>query len=221
LIHFLDICGTFAFALSGAFRAVKYELDLLGVLVLAVVTGIGGGLMRDLLLGSIPPVGLVDYAYVVACLLGGILVFLAAPKIATQWDYVMAADAAGLSVFTAIGATSAQQCDATPLTIVLMAALTACGGGVIRDLLVGEIPAILTKDFYATAAILGGVCFVGLESLDMGQGLRIGCTIGVTLILRILAMKYHLHLPKVRALRASPSTLTRAKKIAAKKNQRS
>jgi uncharacterized membrane protein YeiH len=88
LIHLLDICGTLAFAVSGAFRGVKYEFDLLGFTVLAVATGVGGGIIRDLLLGSTPPVPLVDQTYILVCLLGASLVFLMAPKIAKRWDYV-------------------------------------------------------------------------------------------------------------------------------------
>jgi uncharacterized membrane protein YeiH len=219
LIHILDICGTLAFAVSGAFRAVKHELDILGVLALATVTGIGGGILRDILLGSTPPDALVDYMYVLVCLAGGIIVFLAAPKIASRWDYVLTADAIGLSVFAAIGAAEAEQCGATPLTIVLMAMMTACGGGIIRDLLVMEIPVVLKSDFYATAALCGGACFVFLGWLGVNDGVRTGCTIVVTLLLRGLAMKYKLQLPRVKSLRASPSQLTQERRTGETKSQ--
>ena len=212
MIHILDICGTLAFAVSGAFRAVKHELDLLGVLALATVTGIGGGILRDVLLSSKAPVSLVDYTYVLVCFIGGITVFFAAPKIASRWNYVMAADAVGLSVFAAIGAAEAELQGAIPLTIILMAMMTACGGGVIRDLLVMEIPAVLKIDFYATAAICGGICFVFLGWVGMNNDLRIACAIAITLLLRVLAMKFGLHLPRVKSLRASPSQLTRERK---------
>ncbi len=218
MIHLLDICGTLAFAVSGAFRAVKYELDLLGVLALGVITGIGGGIVRDVVLGSTPPMALVDPTYVLVCLAGGVIVFLAAPKIATRWDYVMAADAVGLSVFAAIGAAIAEQSGATLLTIILMAVITSCGGGVIRDLLVMEIPAVLKSDFYATAALCGGVCFVFLGSLGVGDETRTAATIVVTLLLRALAMKYGLSLPKVKPLPASPSELTLERRARKKKS---
>jgi uncharacterized membrane protein YeiH len=212
LIHILDIVGTFAFAVSGAFRAVKHELDILGLTSLAVVTGIGGGIIRDLLLGTTPPLALVDQTYVLACLMGAALVFLMAPKIAQRWDYVMMADAVGLSVFTAIGAAKAEACGAVPLTVMMMAMITACGGGVIRDLLVAEIPAVLKKDFYATAALIGSACFVFLGWLDVSIGPRFACTIIMTLCLRALAMKYRMHLPRVKPLPASPSQLTQQRK---------
>jgi uncharacterized membrane protein YeiH len=212
MIHLLDIFGTFAFALSGAFRAVKYELDLLGVMVLAVATGIGGGIIRDLLLGSTPPAALVPQQYLLTCIAGAILVFLSAPRIAARWDYVMAADAVGLSVFTAIGAAKAELFHAAPLTIIMMAAITASGGGVIRDVLVMEIPAALKSDFYATAALLGGGCFVLLGLLGVDDSYRVAATITVTLCLRIAAMRYGISLPRVKSLPLSPSQIAKARR---------
>jgi uncharacterized membrane protein YeiH len=212
MIHLLDLFGTFAFALSGAFRAVKYELDLLGVMVLAVATGIGGGIIRDLLLGSTPPAALVHQQYLLICLAGAILVFLSAPRIAARWDYVMAADAVGLSVFAAIGAAKAELFHASPLTVIMMAAITASGGGVIRDVLVMEIPAALKSDFYATAALLGGVCFVLLGILGVDDSFRVAATITVTLCLRFVAMRYGLSLPRVKSLPLSPSQIAKARR---------
>lgn len=212
LVHLLDVFGTLAFAVSGAFRAVKHELDLLGVIVLAVATGVGGGIIRDLLLGATPPVSLVDQTYILVCLLGAVLVFLMAPRIARRWDYVMAADAVGLSVFTAIGAAKAESCGAVPLTIIMMAMITASGGGLIRDLLVMEIPAVLKSDFYATAALIGGICYVLLGHLGVGAGPRLAGTIAVTLCLRALAMKYGMRLPRIKPLSDPPSRLTRQRK---------
>lgn len=213
-MYFLDILGTLAFALSGAFRAVKYELDLLGVMALAVATGVLGGIVRDVLLGAVPPVVLVDQTYILVCLLGALVTFFAAPKIARRWDYVMMADAVGLSVFTAIGAAKADAFSCAPLTVVIMAMITACGGGVIRDLLVNEIPAVLKRDFYAVAALCGGMCFVVLGWCHAGLDVRVWGTIGCTFVLRCCAMKFGMHLPRVKSLSASPSHLTRERKNA-------
>lgn len=212
MLYFLDIFGTLAFAVSGAFRAVKYELDLLGVLTLATVTGIAGGIIRDVVLGSTPPAGLVDPWYILICIAGGVVVFFAAPKVAGHWDNVMLADAVGLSVFTAIGASSAEQCGATPLTVILMAMISSCGGGVIRDLLVSEIPSVLKKDFYASAALCGGACYVLLGRVGLHQDLRIVYTILVTFAIRGVAMKYGLNLPRAKALNASPSQIAEDRK---------
>ena len=217
LIHILDIAGTFAFAVSGAFRAVKYEMDILGIAVLAMATGVGGGMIRDLLLGATPPAALTDTSYILICLAGAAAVFFAAPKIARRWDVLMAADAIGLSVFAAIGATKAELYGAVPLTIAMMAMITACGGGVIRDLLSREIPAILTTGFYASAALLGGFMFVLLGTFDLSEGLRVFITIGFTLLTRIAALKFKINLPRVKSLHASPSEIARAHRKNGKK----
>lgn len=217
LIHMLDIAGTFAFAVSGAFRAVKYEMDILGIAVLAMATGVGGGMLRDMLLGATPPAALTDTSYILICLAGAAAVFLAAPKIARRWDYLMAADAVGLSVFTVIGAAKAEAYGSVPLTIAMMAMITACGGGVIRDLLSREIPAILTTGFYASAALLGGFMFVFLSQFQCSEGLRVFLTIGFTLIVRVMALRFKLNLPRVKALHASPSEIARAHRESGRK----
>ena len=208
MLLILDLFGTFAFAISGAFRAVRYEMDILGVIALSIATGIGGGLIRDLLLNQSPPLALVNESYILICTLGALLVFVAAPKIAKRWDYVLAADAVGLAVFCAIGAAQADRLGAVPMTIVIMSVLTACGGGLIRDLLVNEIPSIFTHDLYASAALLGGLVYILLRNFGVNSEIQIGATIASALLLRTLALKYGLGLPSVRSLPASPSTLT-------------
>ena len=209
MLLILDLFGTLAFAISGAFRAVRYEMDILGVIALSIATGIGGGLVRDLLLGQTPPLALVNESYIIICTLGALLVFIAAPKIAKRWDYVLAADAVGLAVFCAIGAAQADRLGAVPMTIVIMSILTACGGGVIRDLLVNEIPSIFTHDLYASAALLGELIYVLLGNFGINSEIQIAATVSSALLLRTLALKYGLGLPSVRSLPASPSTLTK------------
>ncbi|MDP6634682.1 MAG: trimeric intracellular cation channel family protein [Phycisphaerae bacterium] len=208
LLYVLDIVGTLVFSISGAFRAVKYELDLLGVLVLSVATGVGGGCVRDLILGSTPPAAFQDETYLLVCLAGGLLVFLAAGRIARRWDCVMFADAIGLGVFAAIGAAKASACGLGTVGVIMMAGVTATGGGVIRDILVVEIPAILRTDFYATAAICGGACFVGAEYAGLPLGAQLACCVLITCGLRFLAMRFGISLPKIKSLPSSPSNLT-------------
>jgi uncharacterized membrane protein YeiH len=214
VIYALDLFGTFAFAVSGAFRAVKYELDLLGVLVLAVSTGVGGGIVRDLLLGASPPAAFQNETYLLTCFLGGLVVFVAAPRIASHWDSVMLADAVGLSVFAAIGASKASAAGWGVVGILMIAALTATGGGVIRDVLVHEIPSILKSDFYATAAVVGGAVFVLLRTAGLGQRERLAGTIVATLVLRLWAMNRAISLPHVKRLPGSPSFITGARRKA-------
>lgn len=215
LIYVFDIFGTLVFAISGAFRAAKYELDLLGVLVLATATGVGGGLIRDVLLGAAPPAAFGDETYLLTCIAGGLLVFFLGRKIARRWDGVLAADALGLSVFAAIGASKAASHGLGAIGIMMMAAITATGGGVIRDVLVREIPAILKQDFYATAALAGGACVWVVQRFaghDGTEGLQLVLAIGVTFALRFLAIKCGLRLPRVRRLPSSPSELTHQRK---------
>jgi uncharacterized membrane protein YeiH len=212
MIYVLDIFGTFVFAVSGAFKAARHELDILGVLVLAIATGVGGGIIRDVTLGYTPPAAFQDEIYILICLAGGLVVFVAANKIAPRWDCVMFADAVGLSVFAAIGAAKAQMYGLGGIGIIMMAAITATGGGLIRDVLVREIPAVLRADFYATAALLGGAFFIAAGRLGYSQGTQLLCAIAITFLLRVLAMKYGISLPKLRRLPESPTKLTKRRK---------
>ena len=212
LLYSLDIIGTLVFSISGAFRAVKYELDILGVLVLSIATGVGGGCIRDIILGSNPPAAFQDETYLLTCIGGGLLVFIASRKIARHWDCVMFADAIGLAVFAAIGAAKASSHELGVVGVIMMAAVTATGGGVIRDLLVVEIPAVLRADFYATAAIAGGASFVVSGYFGLSEGMQLACCVIVTCTLRFLAMRYGISLPKIKSLPLSPSQLTQLRR---------
>ncbi|NJB66956.1 putative membrane protein YeiH [Desulfobaculum xiamenense] len=200
MLYFLDIFGTLIFAISGAFKASRRELDILGALVLATATGVGGGIIRDMVLGATPPAAFHDESYLFVCLAGGVTVIFIAPRIARRWNMVMAADALGLGVFSAIGAAKAAAYGLGPMGTIMMAALTAVGGGVIRDVLVCEVPAVIRTDFYATAAILGGATFVALHACGVGQSWLLFATTITATGLRLLAMRFHLRLPKVRRL---------------------
>lgn len=215
-LYILDLIGTFAFAISGSFRAIRHELDLLGMIVLATVTGVGGGVIRDLILGATPPTVFTDQTYIGLCILAAFLSFFAAPRIASKWNYVQIADAIGLGVFVAIGASKADLMGSVPLTIVILSVITACGGGVLRDMLVAEIPLVLRVDFYASAAILGGTTYVACDWLGIHPVLKLIATILVTYLMRVIAMRFQLSLPKSSRLEASPSEIVRRKKAARK-----
>jgi len=203
----IDLLGTLAFALTGAFRAVKYELDWLGVAALACMTGIGGGMARDVLLGSTPPVALQQPVYLLVCLAGAALTIVAKRRIATLWNWVMIADALGLGFFAAIGAARAEAAGANPMVIVLLAGLTAVGGGVIRDVLVSEIPQVLKSDFYATADLIGGGVFWACGLGGLADTPRLLITTALVFGLRIFAMRRRLELPKIRRLPANPTRI--------------
>ena len=209
MLYALDLFGTLVFAVTGAFRAVKYELDILGVLVLSVFTGVGGGILRDVILGAYPPAVFTNETYLLVCLGGGLLVFFTAPYIARWWNLVKVFDALGLGVFAALGALKGYDHGLGPIGVVMMGTMTAVGGGVIRDILVSEIPAVLSSDFYATAAALGALALWGCKARGWGNEISLMVCATLTRGLRLLAMKFQFGLPRVRNLPAPPGELAR------------
>jgi uncharacterized membrane protein YeiH len=156
----LDLAGTFVFALSGALTGVRHRLDLLGVLVLAFVAGNVGGITRDVLLGAVPPPAIGDWRYIVASFVAGLLTFRWQQLVARLRSPVLVIDAAGLALFAVAGAQKAVAFHLNPLAAALIGALTGVGGGVVRDLLVAEVPTVLISDLYAVAALAGATVVV-------------------------------------------------------------
>ena len=195
MLYILDLCGTFVFALSGGLKAAKYKLDFLGFIVLAIATGVGGGLIRDVVLGDTPPAVFKDELFLLVCILGGVIAFFSARKIAPRWREMLIADGIGLGVFAAIGAAKANAFGLGPIGIMFMAGLTATGGGVIRDILVREVPAVIGREYYATAALGGGLTYLVLMPLNPSLSVHLLATSLVTICLRFLAVYYNLNLP--------------------------
>lgn len=196
MLVLIDLLGTLAFAISGASKAIYYKLDWLGLLVMAIVTGVGGGITRDILLGSTPPLALQNPNYIMVCIAGAFLTLIVEKRFRFFMKLTLIIDALGLGFFTAVGASKAAQMDSSALTIVLLAMITAAGGGLIRDLLVSEIPQVLRSDFYATAALLGGLLFLALENTSYSFSTQILITTFFTFVIRIIAIRHKLHLPK-------------------------
>jgi uncharacterized membrane protein YeiH len=188
MLFALDLAGTFVFALSGAFKGVRRELDYLGITVLAVLTGVGGGSVRDLLLGDTPPAIFRDERYLLVCFAGAAAVLVFGRTISTAWNRVMLADAIGLGLFAAMGAAKGAAFGLGPIGTVFCGVLTAVGGGVIRDVLVGDRPAVLYKGYYATAAIAGAVVLLALTALDAPEAVRLPLAAAVTTTLRLLEL---------------------------------
>ncbi len=197
MLYFLDLFGVFVFAVSGALDGVKHRLDLLGISVLATVTGVGGGIMRDVILGETPPAAFHDESVFFMCLLGSLIVILSARHIERFWHWVRVADAIGLGVFTAIGSVKAMQYGLGVIGVLMLGTMTAVGGGLIRDLLVREVPLVLRADFYATAALLGAGAAWIANLLGAHESWQIYLAAGTTITLRLLAMKFHFSLPTV------------------------
>jgi uncharacterized membrane protein YeiH len=161
LLLTLDLIGTFVFALSGAAAGVKSKLDLFGVGVLAFVAGNAGGVTRDLLIGSVPPAAISDWRYVAVSLAAGAVTFVWYPNVRRLRPTVLLFDAAGLGLFAVAGTQKALAFGVNPFVSALLGMLTGIGGGMLRDLLVNEIPVVLRADLYALAALAGAGVVVG------------------------------------------------------------
>ena len=161
LLLTLDLAGTLVFALSGAAAGVKKKLDAFGVGVLAFVAGNAGGVARDLLIGAVPPAAIADWRYVAVSLAAGAVTFVWYPNVNRLQPIVLLFDAAGLGLFAVAGTQKALAAGINPFVSALLGMLTGIGGGVLRDLLVNEIPVVLRADLYALAALAGAAVVVG------------------------------------------------------------
>jgi uncharacterized membrane protein YeiH len=199
LLTVVDLAATLVFAVEGAELAAAADLDIIGVLVAAFVTALAGGIIRDVLIGDVPPAALRLVSYPLAAFAGGGLIVLLSPTIErVPTGIVDVLDALGLSLFCVAGAAKALDRRLHPLIAALIGALTAVGGGTVRDVLLSEIPAVLRVDVYATAALAGAVVMVvaSLFGLARAPAMLLGAT--CCLLLRLAAIHWAWNLPKVR-----------------------
>ncbi len=198
-ILLLDLFGTMAFAVTGAFKAIEHKADIVGIIILATITGVAGGTIRDIVMGHFPPHSVSDPYYVTITVATGITIFFLYPKMQKHWNLFLKFDAIGLGVFTAIGATFAYQTYGMNfLAIALAGMVTAIGGGILRDMFVNEIPIVFVKELYASASFLGVVVFYVVLSLGSNLEAATVSSIMVATVLRLVAMKYNWNLPKAR-----------------------
>jgi uncharacterized membrane protein YeiH len=167
LVPVLDLCGTFAFALSGAMAGIRRGLDVFGVLVLSFAASSFGGIGRDVLIGATPPAALVDWRYLAVSIAAGLITFFWSDLIERVQNPVRLVDAMGLAFFAVAGAEKALAFRLAPEMAALLGMLTGVGGGVARDVLLAEIPAVLRSDLYAVAALLGATVVVVLSLLHL------------------------------------------------------
>ena len=160
IVLVLDLCGTFVFALSGAMSGIKHRLDVFGVLVLSFAAANAGGITRDILIGSVPPPGIADWRYIAVPTLAGLATFYSAQTIDRLRSSVLIFDAGGLALFAVSGTLKALAYGIAPLPSVLLGMLTGIGGGIVRDVLVSEVPAVLRGELYAVAALCGAATVV-------------------------------------------------------------
>jgi len=196
-----DLFGTAVFAIAGALTAGRKGMDLFGVLVVALVTALGGGTLRDMILDHHPVSWIRDDTYIlVACLaaLGTVLWVRFTRPLPSTW--LLVADAFGLAVFTVIGTEVALQHDTPISTAIIMGAMTGVAGGVIRDIICNEIPLIFHKEIYATACLSGAVCLVVLKPFGLPGALDTGLAMLTVLGIRLAAIRWHLALPRFQLL---------------------
>ncbi|MGO0305529.1 trimeric intracellular cation channel family protein [Endozoicomonas acroporae] len=196
LLYILDLFGTAVFAISGVWLACRKDMDLFGAMVLAFVTAVGGGTIRDVLLSSTPLFWIQDTLYLLVILATTLFAILV-----RQWHerskwILQVSDALGLAVFVVIGVTKSLSFGVEPMVAVMMGVLTGCGGGAIRDMLAGEIPMVLRQEIYASAAMAGGAVFILLEPLLQNINHTSIIAAAVVLILRLMAVYKGLSLPR-------------------------
>ncbi|MBF9255029.1 trimeric intracellular cation channel family protein [Pontibacter sp. 172403-2] len=196
LYYVLELAGTFAFAISGATAARKRNLDLFGICAIAFTVACGGGIIRDLCIGAIPPAGLTNWHYLVVAIIAAGLTIRLYPVVQRLNRPVLFFDAVGLSLFAVTGAEKALTYEHNGEVAILLGITTAVGGGVIRDVLLTRIPVIMEKEIYASAALLGAVIVVlgnYLNWIPSDWVAIIALTASFTL--RMLALHFHWNLP--------------------------
>jgi len=198
VLYGLDLFGTAVFAVSGALAAGRRRMDLFGALVIAAVTAVGGGTVRDLILDRHPVFWIQDLRYLAVIAGAGGLTFAYTSFFRPPRQSLEVADAFGLAVFSVVGARVTLAAGAPPVVVVLMSGVTATVGGMVRDVLCDETPLILREEIYATAALAGGALYLGLRALALEEAVGAGLTIVGVVAVRLGALWWELHLPSVR-----------------------
>ena len=198
LVLTLDLCGTFAFALSGAMAGIRGQLDVFGVLVLAIITATFGGVARDLLIGAVPPAALADWRYLLVSVSAGLIAFAWSSRLERFRHPVRVLDGMGLAFFAVAGAQKALAFGLSPVMAALLGMVTGVGGGVARDLLINRIPVVLRSDLYAVAALAGAGTVVAGHVL--GLPVMVSAILGglICFGLRGMAIKWEWQLPQAR-----------------------
>lgn len=195
LLLLADLIGTFVFALSGATVATRRQLDLFGVLVLSFAASSAGGICRDVLIGATPPAALRDWRYLAVAMSAGLITFFWAPLIERMKTPVRMFDAAGLGLFAVAGAQKALDYGLNPVMAALLGMLTGIGGGMLRDVLLAEVPMVLRADLYAIAALAGATVVVAGDAMGLPSAAVMFTGAVLCFVLRMLAVRRGWHLP--------------------------
>ncbi|SDZ01050.1 trimeric intracellular cation channel family protein [Nitrosomonas sp. Nm33] len=198
ILHFIDLFGTFIFALSGAVIGVKKNYDVFGVFVISLVTAVGGGVIRDICISATPPAGLITIEYLIGVFLAIIIVSFFQKLILSFQKPSTFFDAIGLGFFAAFGANKTYQYTGSIQLSVILGCASAVGGGVFRDILTGKSPSIFTQDLYASAAIIGSLIEIMGSTGVIDNRISIWVSILTTTTIRMLAIKYKIKLPSIK-----------------------
>jgi uncharacterized membrane protein YeiH len=208
VVFVLEMVGVAAFAVSGVMVAVARELDLLGALVLGAITSVGGGVIRDILLGVLPPAMFVDPRYVIAAVGVSLVTFVVAlclgdrflQRIERLGPLINALDAVGLGIFVTVGVDAAVRAGYgdNAFLAVFVGTMTGVGGGILRDQLVGRVPMVLQKHVYVLAAIAGAIAYYVMLRLDLLRPVALCLSSAIVVVIRLLAAHYRWNLPHIR-----------------------
>ena len=200
-IYLWDLIGTFVFGISGVLVGLERKMDVFGMFILAFVTGVGGGTVRDVLirtttLDPVPVFWMKNLMYVLMIVASVVITLPFKKKFVGHWSYwLMVFDTIGLGVFTIIGLEKTLRFELSPVIAILLGAMTGSFGGVIRDILANKLPAVFHEEIYATACVAGGIVYFLIDGL-MGHNTVVFITILVVIAVRLLSVKYKWELPK-------------------------
>lgn len=194
----IDIAGIAAFSIAGAFAAMDKKLDIFGIIIIAFVTALGGGTLRDILIGEVPVNWMQDLSAVWVVLIGATTAMLFTKTIKNYHKVLLLFDSIGLGFFTVLGIQIAVAHQLHPVVCIMLGTITACFGGVIRDISLNNIPLIFQKEIYATACIVGSIVFFALNEMEMSPtAIEVIC-IAVVVFIRLLAVKFNWRLPALK-----------------------
>jgi len=196
MFYFVDILGTIAFAISGVLVAMHKRMDIFGIIIIAFVTAIGGGTLRDILTGQTPVNWMLDITYTYVIIGASVFAIVLKNKINYLRTSLFLFDTIGIGLYTVVGVEKGIVIGLHPILCIALGAVTACFGGVIRDMLCNEIPVIFRKEIYATACLLGGASYFLLSNF-LGDQLTFIIAGGVVITIRLLAVKFKIALPNI------------------------
>jgi uncharacterized membrane protein YeiH len=194
-VYILEMAGTAAFAVSGALAASRKNMDIFGYCVLALMPAVGGGTVRDIIIDRVPVFWIADNRYIAVAIIAALIVFFTSYKPGSRRRILVWMDALGLALFAALGTEICLQHNTGPLVAIMLGVTTAVTGGMIRDIICNEIPLILSREIYATAAFVASVCYVIAHNVGLAEQLSLLVAVVAGFTIRALAINYNWSLP--------------------------